>query len=184
MKKLKIEIKTFAGTVLFKYTCKDNTTKKTLVNAVKTGAYLRGAYLRGAYLRGAYLRGADLRGADLTGADLTGADLTGADLRGADLRGADLRGADLTGAYLNNIKIQDAAVFTGLYKYVVVPFISEDGESYVKMGCYIRTVKEWDKDFWNNPGEFKNDKSFDSELRLAAYKTAKKWIQLIKKEIK
>ncbi len=161
MKKIKIEIKTFAGTILFKYSCKDNTIKKTLIKAAMTGAYLRGA--------------------DLTGADLTGADLTGADLRGAYLRGAYLTGADLRGADGNKIKIQIAAVFTGLYKYVVVPFISEDGESYVKMGCYTRTVKEWDKDFWNNQGEFKNDKSINSELRLLAYKTAKKWIQLMKK---
>ena len=147
MKKVKIEIKTFAGTLLFKYESKGNTTKQTLEKAVETDADLRGADLRGAYLRGAYL----------TGAYLTGADL-------------------------DNIKIKKAAVFTGLYKYVVIPFISEKNEHYVTMGCYTRTIKEWDKDFWNNISEFPNDKSIDSQLRLLAYQTAKKWIKLMTKK--
>ncbi len=210
MKKVKIEIKTFAGTLLFKYSCVDNTTRKTVVKAVEEGAdlrgaYLRGAYLRGAYLRGAYLRGADLRGAYLRGADLTGAYLRGAYLRGAYLRGADLRGAylrgayltgaDLTGAYLTGadltgadltgddgekITIEKAVVITGLYKYIVMPIIAKDGTQYVKMGCYVRTVKEWNKDFWNNPSEFLNHDSIESQLRVLAYKTAKAWIKLNK----
>ena len=157
MKKVKIEIKTFAGTLLFKYESKGNTTKQTLEKAVETDANLRDEYLRDA-------------------------DLTGADLTGAYLRGAYLTGAYLTGADLDNIKIKKAAVFTGLYKYVVIPFISEKNEHYVTMGCYTRTIKEWDKDFWNNISEFPNDKSIDSQLRLLAYQTAKKWIKLMTKK--
>ncbi len=103
-KKLKIEIKTFGGTVLFSYSTENNTIKKTLERAAGEHAYLTGADLRGAYLTGADLTGAYLTGADLRGADLTGAYLTGADLTGAYLRGAYLTGADLTGAYL---KIED-----------------------------------------------------------------------------
>ena len=96
--KIKIEIKNrWTGKVLFEYEKENNTTKDTLVEAVKKGADLRGACLGGADLGGAYLRGADLGGADLRGADLRGACLGGADLRGADLRGADLGGADLGG---------------------------------------------------------------------------------------
>ncbi len=87
MSKVKIEIKTFGGSVLFSYKTEENTVKKTLERAVSERAYLRGADLEGAYLRGAYLRGAYLRGADLRGADLRGADLEGADLEGADLEG-------------------------------------------------------------------------------------------------
>ena len=104
MKKTKVQIKTFGGTLLFEYTSEDNTIRKALIEAVNKGAYLRGADLRGADLRGAYLRGADLQGAYLRGADLQGAYLRGAYLRGADLRGADLRGADLRGAYLRGAK--------------------------------------------------------------------------------
>ena len=101
MKKLKIQIKSMMGSILFEYEKENNTIKKTVEEAVKTDAYLTyadltdadltDADLTGAYLRGAYLRGADLRGADLRGAYLTGADLTG---------------AYLTDAYLNKIKHQ------------------------------------------------------------------------------
>ena len=176
-----------------------------LRDADLTGADLRDAYLRGADLTGAYLTGADLTGADLRDADLTGADLRDAYLRGADLRdaylrgadlrdaylrGADLRDADLTGAYLrgaylrdadgNKIRIKKAIVFTGLYRYVVIPFISEDDEKYVKMGCFTRKLSEWGKDFWNNDNEFPNDNSEKSNLRLFAFETAKRWFEIIK----
>ena len=157
------------------------------------GADLRGADLRGADLQGADLRGADLRGADLQGAylrcaDLRGADLRGADLRGADLRGADLRGAylqgaDLQGAYLQGFKIKAAAVFTGLYTYVVMPYITDENEMRVKMGCHDRSVKEWDENFWNNNREFPNDGSFKSGQRLLAFETAKAWLELASKTL-
>ena len=61
--KVKIQIKSVFGNVLFEYEKEDNTIKDTLVEAVKGGANLRGAYLRDANLGGAYLRGANLRGA-------------------------------------------------------------------------------------------------------------------------
>ena len=103
MKKVKIQIETFSGSVLFEYETDNNTIRDTLVKAVFTGADLRSAYLRGAYLTGADLTGANLTGADLTGTYLRGADLRGANLTGADLTGAYLRGADLTGADLKKI---------------------------------------------------------------------------------
>jgi len=111
----------------------------------------------------------------LCGADLSGADLSGADLRGADLCGADLRGADL-----GKGKVKNFSVFTGVYQYVVIPYILEDGEQRVKMGCHDRSVSEWDADFWNNNDEFPNNGSIKSNLRVIAYDTAKKWIELNK----
>ena len=65
-----------------------------------------------------------------------------------------------------------------------MPIIAEDGKKYVKMGCYLRTVKEWDKDFWNNKSEFPNNESIKSQLRIIAYKTAKNWLKLITKKTK
>jgi hypothetical protein len=144
------------------------------------GADLGGADLRGADLRGADLGGADLGGADLRGADLGGADLRGADLGGADLGGADLRGADLGGADLGKGKVKTFAVFTGIYRYIVIPYILKDGEPRVKMGCHDRSVVDWDTDFWNNNDEFPNNGSIKSNLRVIAYDTAKKWIELNK----
>jgi len=173
--KTKIEIKTVYGNLLFEFEKENNTVKDTVIEAVKTGADLTGADLRGAYLIGA-----DLTGADLRGADLTGADLTGAYLRGVDLAGADLTGADLTDADSNLLKIKKAVVFTGLYKYVVIPFVTEEDEKYVKMGCFTRKLTEWESDFWNNNNEFPNDNSEKSKLRMFAFNTAKAWFEITK----
>jgi hypothetical protein len=102
--KIKIEIRSVAGMLLFEFEKEDNTLKDTLIEAVKQDANLRGANLRGANLQGANLQGADLRGADLRGADLTDADLRGANLQDANLRGANLQGANLRGANLRGAK--------------------------------------------------------------------------------
>ncbi|HRH58805.1 MAG TPA: pentapeptide repeat-containing protein, partial [Chitinophagales bacterium] len=114
------------------------------------------------------------------GADLQGADLRGAYLQGAYLQGADLQGAYLQGADLRGIKILKTIVFTGLYKYIAMPIISEDNKHYVRLGCYTRLVSEWENDFWNNNSEFPNDGSLKSEYRKLAYETCKKWLELNK----
>ena len=157
--KTKIEIKTIYGSLLFEFEKEKNTVKDTVIKAVKNKTYLTGAYL--------------------TGADLTGADLTGAYLTGAYLTGAYLTGAYLTGTDGEKIKIKKAAVFTGLYTYIVVPFISEDDIKYVKMGCFTRKLPEWESDFWNNDNEFPNNNSEKSNMRLFALEVAKKWFEVI-----
>jgi len=192
--KLKIEIKHWiTGSLLYVYEEEDNTIIKTITVAVKLKKDLRGADLSGADLREADLRGADLSGADLSeadlreadlsGADLSGADLSEADLRGADLSGADLRGAylreaDLSGAYLRSYKVKEAAIFTGLYKYTVIPFITEEGEKRLVMGCHNRSMKEWEDNFWNNNNEFPNNGDEASKLRMMAFETSKKWFEI------
>ena len=194
----KIEIKHWlTGSILFEFECDGNTILKTLVEAVNKKANLRGADLYGANLRGANLYDADLRDADLRGADLRGADLRDADLRGADLydanlydanlRGANLydanlRGANLRGANLRGKKIKTATVFAGLYDYIVIPYITEEGEKWIKMGCHNRILSDWESDFWNNPTEFPDDGSVKSNLRLMAFETAKKWFEIIEKQ--
>jgi len=178
--KVKLQIKNrWTGSILFEYEKEDNTLKETLIEAVKQGAYLRGAYLQGADLQGAYLQGAYLQGADLQGADLQGAYLQGAYLQGADLQGADLQGAYLQGADLQGVKIKTAAVFTGLYAYIVIPYITEQDEKRIKMGCYDRSLSEWEDYFWNNQNEFPNDGSQKSQMRLMAFNTAKSWLEIV-----
>ena len=109
MAKIKIEIKNrWTGTIIFEYEKENNTIKDTLLEAIKSGAYLCSAYLSGADLRSADLSGADLSGANLSGAYLCGADLSGADLRSADLSGANLSGADLSGADLRSANLRGA----------------------------------------------------------------------------
>ena len=111
--KIKIDIKSIFGNVLFSFEKENNTIKNTLVEATLNGANLReadlcetdlrGADLRDADLRDVYLEYADLRGAYLENADLRWVDLRGADFKGANLRGADFKGADLRGADLSDI---------------------------------------------------------------------------------
>jgi len=145
---MKIEIKSIFGAVLFEYDVENNSIRKALVEAVSKKA------------------------------DLQVADLQVADLRGADLPGAYLRGAYLRGAYLRGHKIKSAQVFTGLYKYVTIPFITEEGEKRICLGCYNRSLKEWEADFWNNTSEFPNDGNYESVSRVFAFETAKKWLEL------
>ena len=116
--KIKIDIKSVFGNVLFSFEKENNTIKDTLVeanlrganlrNASLEGASLEGAYLEGSYLEGAYLRGASLKGANLKGANLEYANLGNADLRGAYLRGANLRGANLRNASLEGASLEGA----------------------------------------------------------------------------
>ena len=81
-KSVGIEIKTLAGSVLFK------SSKTTIKEAVEE------AVGEGANLVDANLRDADLRDADLRDAYLVDANLRGANLRDAYLGGANLRDAD------------------------------------------------------------------------------------------
>jgi len=119
MKKIKLEIKNrWTGNVLFEYETEDNTIKKALEKAVKSGADLSRADLSGADLSRADLSGADLNGADLSEANLSRADLSEADLSEADLSEADLseanlsradlRWANLSGAYLSKADLIEA----------------------------------------------------------------------------
>ena len=156
MGNLKIEIKSIYGSVLFSYEKEENTVKQTLIEAVKNKADLRGAYLQGADLQGAYLQG-------------------------AYLRGAYLRGADLRGAKYGEIEIEKSEVFTGLYKYVVMPIIAKDGTKYVRLGCHCRKVSGWEKDFWNNNNEFPNNGSYESNSRYFAFKTCLEWFKMVEK---
>ncbi len=174
--RVKIEIKNrWTGKVSFEFETENNTVKTTLLEAVKSDADLSDADLSGADLIDA-----NLSGADLIDANLRGANLRGANLRGANLRGANLSDANLIGADLSEHKIKKAAVFTGLYTYVVITYITDKDEHRVKMGCHDRSVSEWDVDFWNNPNEFPNDGSEKSNMRLFAYNTAKEWFKTIK----
>ena len=152
-KKIKIEIKTIGGTLLFKYESKDNTIKQTVERAVGESADLRGAYLERAYLEGADLRGADLRGAYLERAYLEGADLEGAYLRGAYLEGADLRGSkleQLPQSYINQCSRDMLFIFEHLKGEL--PFLRDklikgevDGTQYEgECACLIGSLRKAD----------------------------------------
>ena len=88
-KKIKIQIKSVFGDVLFEYEKENNTVKDTLEEAVRQKVLLDGASLNGANLDGASLNWANLYRANLNGASLNGANLYGANLYWANLDGAD-----------------------------------------------------------------------------------------------
>ena len=106
--KIKIDIKSVFGNVLFSLEKENNTIKDTLVEASLEYANLRGADLKGADLKDADLKGADLEDADLGNASLEYANLKGAYLKGANLRGADLKDANLEYANLRNDNLRGA----------------------------------------------------------------------------
>ena len=67
--KIKIDIKSVFGNVLFSFEKENNTIKDTLVEAYLEDADLEDAYLEDADLGNAYLEDAYLKGANLRGAD-------------------------------------------------------------------------------------------------------------------
>ena len=103
-----IQIKSIEGKILFEHSQENNTTKKTLEEAVRQNANLWNADLWNANLRDANLRNADLRDANLQYADLQYANLQYANLQYADLRDANLRNADLRDANLQYADLQYA----------------------------------------------------------------------------
>ena len=184
--KIKIEIKSIWGSVLFSYEKEDNTIKDTLEEAVRSGANLGGANLGGANLRGAYLRGANLGGANLRGANLRGANLVDANLRGAylgdanlgvaNLRGANLRGANLGGAYLGDANLGGANLgdeWGELQRssdvLIVGPIGSRNGNTtiyhtdqgiFVRCGCFRGSLNEFSEKVKETHGESKHAKDY------------------------
>ncbi len=79
---------------------------------------------------------------------------------------------------LSGVKIRASTVFTGLYRYIAMPMIAEDGTEYIRLGCQFRLVSEWEANFWNNPREFPNDGSPESQHRLLAYQTCLEWLRI------
>ena len=134
--KIKIDIKSVFGNVLFSFEKENNTIKDTLEEANLRGAELEGADLISANLGDANLRGANLRGANLRGAELEGANLRGANLGGANLRGANLRGAELEGANLAGADYSEYTSFLSSQCPIEGSFIG-----WKKCGRYIVKLK-------------------------------------------
>ena len=157
------------------YECELDAAFDTKERSLQLGAAVKLAYSSDAVLRGAVLRDAVLSGAVLRGAVLRDAVLSGADLRGADLSGAVLSGADLRDAVLRGKKLSDMRVFTGLYAYQVWAVLFQDGSRWVRMGCYFKSLEEWEQIGVrkSNLAEYPDDGSERSEERAAAFEFAK-----------
>ena len=136
-KKIKIQIKSVFGDVLFEYEKENNTVKDTVEEAVRQKVNLNGANLYRANLDGASLNGASLNGANLYRANLNRANLNEASLYRANLNEASLYRANLDGAkdipYIPLSCPSDGAFVgwkkvTNKYRYIVKLKIPEDAK--------------------------------------------------------
>ena len=120
--KIKIQIKSVSGKVLFELEKENNTIKETLEQAVKANANLGNANLGNANLGNANLGNANLINANLEYANLRYANLEYANLRNANLRNANLgyanlEYANLTSASLNNANLTSANLYNANLEY-------------------------------------------------------------------
>lgn len=94
---MKIEIKNrYTKEVIFSHECKNNTVKKTVLEAIRQNCNLRESDLSGSDLSTCDLSGSNLSESDLSGSDLTLCDLSGSNLSRCNLRGSDLSESDLS----------------------------------------------------------------------------------------
>jgi len=155
--KIKIQIKSILGKLLFEWESEDNTIKETVEKAIKENADLRSADLCYADLRYANLSSADLSSANLSSANLRYANLSSANLSSADLRSADLRSADLS--YAVNKELAYIPMFC---KWGVSLF----GEK-ITIGCQKKSVEEWDI-FFSGTGEFETKRGTEQFKQIEA----------------
>jgi len=148
--KIKLQIKSIFGKLLFEYECEDNTIEKTVTEAIKNSANLSSADLRYANLSYADLRSADLRYANLSYADLRSANLSSANLRYADLSSADLRSADLRSANLRSANLRSAETDK---RYIQISCIGSQKrmttycfeDDKIWCGCFTGTLEDFEK---------------------------------------
>ena len=171
--KTKIKIESIFGKLLFEHEAEDNTIKKTLEEAVKSGANLGGAYLRGANLGGAYLGGANLRGANLGGANLRGAYLGDANLGDANLRDANLRGAYL-GENLGKLESAQDILIVGAIgsRDGYTTIYHTDKGVFVTCGCFRGTLDEFAKKVEQTHGDNKHARDYKALIEFAKVKFA------------
>ena len=78
-------------------------------------------------------------------------------------------------------KINHHIILPNSYKYIARCYYEiNSAKWYIQLGCYIRTLEEWESDFWNNDNEFPNDGSEKSQKRLETYKLLKYNIEYFK----
>jgi hypothetical protein len=137
---MKIQIKNrYCGSILFEYESENNSIKETLIQGIKSNAYLVNANLVNANLGNAnlvnaYLGNANLENANLENANLENAYLVNANLENANLENANLVNANLVNANLGNAKLP---IFAKWYISIV-------GNKIIKIGCKQKTIEDWD----------------------------------------
>ena len=158
--KIKIEIKSVFGKVLFALEKENNTIKDTLEEAVRNNVNLYNANLEDVNLEYADLRNANLENANLYNSSLYNANLENANLRNANLEYANLINANLYNANLYNAKNKETAILPIFCKWSYG--IKGD---LIKIGCVEKTIEQWD--LW-----------FDSEEEYSISRNTKDFKQI------
>ena len=158
--KIKIEIKSIFGKVLFALEKENNTIKETLEEAVRNNANLEYANLINANLEYANLKNASLCNASLYNTNLKNANLYNAFLRNVDFRNSNLEDANLVNANLEDTKNKETAILPIFCKWSYG--IKGD---LIKIGCVEKTIEQWD--MW-----------FDSEEEYSTSRNTKDFKQI------
>ena len=168
--KIKIEIKSVLGKVLFALEKENNTIKDTIEEAVRNNADLINANLYNANLENANLENANLINANLVNANLINANLVNANLENANLINAKLEGAKLINANLENADLENADIENAKNKETaILPIFCKwsygiKGDL-IKIGCVEKTIEQWD--LW-----------FDSEEEYSTSRNTKDFKQI------
>ena len=181
--KIKIQIKSVLGEVLFELEKENNTIKETLEQAVKEYANLKNANLEyanliNANLRNANLRNANLRNATLEDANLRNANLEYATLEDANLRNANLEYATLEDANLRNANLEDANLeYAKNKENAILPIFCKwsygiKGDLII-IGCKQKTIEEWDI-WFNSNEEYSTSRGTDEFKQIEAIYNALK----------
>ena len=168
--KIKIEIKSIFGKVLFALEKENNTIKDTLEEAVRNNVNLEYADLRNANLEDVNLINSNLEYANLENANLENANLENANLRNANLRNANLEDVNLINSNLEYANLRNVNLENAKNKETaILPIFCK--RSYgikgdlIKIGCVEKTIEQWD--VW-----------FDSEEEYSTRRNTKDFKQI------
>ena len=148
--KIKIEIKSVFGEVLFALEKENNTIKDTIGEAVRNNANLKYANLEYA----------NLINANLCNANLENVNLINANLYNANLENVNLENANLENVNLENAKNKETAILPIFCKWSYG--IKGD---LIKIRCVEKTIEQWD--LW-----------FDSEEEYSTSRNTKDFKQI------
>ena len=176
--KIKIQIKSVLGKVLFELEKENNTIKETLEQAVKDNANLRNANLYNANLRNANLYNANLENANLENANLYNANLYNANLYNANLYNANLENANLRNANLRNANLENANLRNAKNKEnAILPIFCKWSYgikgNIIIIGCKQKTIEEWDI-WFNSNDEYSTSRGTEEFKQIEAIYNALK----------
>ena len=186
--KIKIEIKSIFGKVLFALEKENNTMKDTIEEAVRNNVNLEDVNLRNANLKNANLRNVNLRNANLEGANLEYANLEDVNLRNANLKNANLEYANLRNVNLEDVNLRNANLEGAENKETaILPIFCKwsygiKGDL-IKIGCKEKTTEQWDLWFDSEEEEYSTSRNTkDFKQIQAVYNALKAYYLTLNKQ--